>query len=315
MRIRTRLYILAAVAIGLAAALGVVTFRAAGTVGEKTRTHQLAHEMQTAVFNLNLLTYRYLDGYDPAVEQEWESLYHDTAVTVGEDLDVAARAEYALYGDLFWDLTISYKHEQRLAEAGAPEEDIRAAVLAREELVPRLLDKSGSVVAVASEISDASFAELIAAQERERNLTLGLSLSMAGAVAIAAAATAGRITQPLSSLAEYTRRVGRGDYTAGVNVVGKDEIAEITSDVRAMVEKLLETQQKLLLTNSAIESSTTGIAISDLEGNLTYVNPAFLEIFGYRDAGEVVGRPAAGFWREPARAKRVIEALVNQNRP
>ncbi len=119
-----------------------------------------------------------------------------------------------------------------------------------------------------------------------------------------------QITNPLSKLAEYARRVGMGDYTTEVEITGRNEVASVASDVRAMVGQILATQQQLLLTEDAVRSSPSGITISDLNSNLTYVNPTFLEMWGYDKPEEVLGRPVTSFWEEPDDAQRIIEALV-----
>lgn len=40
----------------------------------------------------------------------------------------------------------------------------------------------------------------------------------------------------------------------------------------------------------AVESSLSAIAIADTDGYLRYVNPAFVKIWGYEDAHEVLGK-------------------------
>jgi len=59
----------------------------------------------------------------------------------------------------------------------------------------------------------------------------------------------------------------------------------------------------------AIESAINAIAISDLQGNLTYVNPAFVVMWGYNSPDEVLGKPASGFWQTKQQADEVIMAI------
>lgn len=59
----------------------------------------------------------------------------------------------------------------------------------------------------------------------------------------------------------------------------------------------------------ALESSINGIAISDLDGILTYVNPAFLKMWGYDAAAEVTGKAATAFWHAREKAIEVVEAI------
>lgn len=64
---------------------------------------------------------------------------------------------------------------------------------------------------------------------------------------------------------------------------------------------------------AAIASSLSAIAIADLEGRLTYVNQAFLDLWGHTHRDDVLGRSVLTFWREPAEAGRVVEALARSN--
>ncbi|MBD3305363.1 PAS domain S-box protein, partial [candidate division KSB3 bacterium] len=68
-------------------------------------------------------------------------------------------------------------------------------------------------------------------------------------------------------------------------------------------------EQELRMKDDAIASAISGIAFGDLDGRLTYVNRSFLEMWGYDDPQEVVGRFSVEFWQMEARAQGVIAAL------
>ncbi len=51
-----------------------------------------------------------------------------------------------------------------------------------------------------------------------------------------------------------------------------------------------EYESKLHEKQEALESSINGIAITDLEGKITYVNPALLKMEGYEDEKEIIGK-------------------------
>ena len=73
------------------------------------------------------------------------------------------------------------------------------------------------------------------------------------------------------------------------------------------VQKEHEELQRI--SEAAIESSATGVAMADLEGNITFVNKAFLKAWGYQDQGEVIGKPSLSFWQDTPGADAVIESL------
>lgn len=53
-----------------------------------------------------------------------------------------------------------------------------------------------------------------------------------------------------------------------------------------------ETEKELTLKNQAIETSINGIVIADLNGFITYANPAFIKLVGYNNLEEVLGKSA-----------------------
>ena len=73
--------------------------------------------------------------------------------------------------------------------------------------------------------------------------------------------------------------------------------------------KLKRMMKGLKIKDSAIASSINAIAIADLDGKLTYVNPLFLRLWGYEDEKKVLGKPAVEFWQTAEKALEVMEAL------
>jgi len=79
--------------------------------------------------------------------------------------------------------------------------------------------------------------------------------------------------------------------------------------VQFIIAERKRTEEALRIKDSAIASSINAIAFADLEGNLTYINPSFLKLWGYDDEKEVLGRPAAQFWQTKENALVVMEGL------
>ncbi len=69
-------------------------------------------------------------------------------------------------------------------------------------------------------------------------------------------------------------------------------------------------EEALRIKDSAIASSNNGIVLADLNGSLTYVNAAFLQMWGYTERWEVIGRPSIDFWQDPTRAAAVFETVM-----
>ena len=68
------------------------------------------------------------------------------------------------------------------------------------------------------------------------------------------------------------------------------------------------TEEALRLRERAIDSSINGIALTDMDGTVIYVNPAALEMWQLEKESEVVGRRAGEFWnsRDEARGALAI---------
>ncbi|MFH1113473.1 MAG: PAS domain S-box protein [Pseudomonadota bacterium] len=79
---------------------------------------------------------------------------------------------------------------------------------------------------------------------------------------------------------------------------------------RAMFVDITEqkrAREALYLRNRAIESSISGISIVDLDGSLTYVNPAALRLWRYDHEEEILGKRALGFWVTETEAEEAVE--------
>jgi PAS domain S-box-containing protein len=68
-------------------------------------------------------------------------------------------------------------------------------------------------------------------------------------------------------------------------------------------------EQELLVKDNAIASSINAIAIADMDTSLTYVNNSFLKLWGYDNAGEVLGKPAVSFWKTKDETQAVVRTL------
>ena len=71
-------------------------------------------------------------------------------------------------------------------------------------------------------------------------------------------------------------------------------------------------EEELRIKDTALASSVNAVAMADMEGNLTYVNNAFLNWWGYKDKKQVLGKAATGFWQVVDTAEEVKKAVQKQ---
>lgn len=86
---------------------------------------------------------------------------------------------------------------------------------------------------------------------------------------------------------------------------GHVESRGVTRDIN----KRKQAEEALHVKSQALNASLNAIAFADLDFLLTYVNPAFLKMWGYSDDSEVVGQNALNFWQTEENAVEVVVAL------
>jgi PAS domain S-box-containing protein len=99
---------------------------------------------------------------------------------------------------------------------------------------------------------------------------------------------------------ELERRVV--DRTMQLEAVVKELESEIIE--RKRIEKDLRIKE------IAIASSINAIAFADLEGTLTYVNNAFLQLWGYETGRDILYKPIMLCWQDRGKADKVMGDLL-----
>jgi PAS domain S-box-containing protein len=137
-----------------------------------------------------------------------------------------------------------------------------------------------------------------------------------------------KIAKPLAILDKATKKVGRGDFEYRIDVRRKDEFGTLAHSFNSMANELQQTtttvellenevkhrkqtEKTLVIRDKAISSSINGIALSDIEGNLTYANESYLKMWGYHET-EVLGKPFANFWLREKEVVKVLETLMDR---
>ena len=96
------------------------------------------------------------------------------------------------------------------------------------------------------------------------------------------------------------------------NIVYNDKgepICTMDSFIDITDRKIME--EELRIKEFAIASSIDAMVIADLLGNITYVNQAFLDMWGDDDPSEVLGRSAISFARDQKTAETIFETIVD----
>ena len=75
-----------------------------------------------------------------------------------------------------------------------------------------------------------------------------------------------------------------------------------------------EAETSLRVKAAVIASAINGIAISGLDGRLTYVNDAFVRMWGYGGEGEILSTDRFDYWLDPEAVRPVTEAVAAEGR-
>ncbi len=95
------------------------------------------------------------------------------------------------------------------------------------------------------------------------------------------------------------------------NAISDDDrslLAGVSETIAGGIAKI-KAEEEWKLKADAIRISTQPIFMADMEGKQTYVNPAFLELWGYEDESEVLGRNCLDFWKDKAKAGDALTAV------
>jgi len=298
MNIKSRLYMSAGISIIVVVILVSIVLVTSGRVAEESKKHGLLDNVRGSVLELDIVTYDYLLHREERMEQQW-NIKHDS---LGEILDGLAkeeglksiRADYATLGNLFSQVTENYRERQEYIQEGASQEKIDAITGLEERLVAQLLITSSSVFTDASRLAEVAQAEATEAQRVAANLTVILMIILAIAITTSSLIIARNISKPLTRLADYSRRVGEGEYTADIEIKGKDEVASVASDVKSMVGQLRKHREHL---EELVEERT-----SDLKARTTELERANTEVAAINKELEAFAYSVSHDLRAPLRS-------------
>ena len=249
MKIKNRLYMSAAISIILIVALLSVVVVTSDRTAKENKTNQLLMDVYKSISELDIVTYDYLLHREERMEDQWNIKY----ASLGEILHGLAeeeglksiRDDYITLGNLFSQITANYEEGQKYIRDGASQEKIYTIALLEERLVAQLLITSHSLITDASRLAEEAHIKATEAQKLASNLTVTLMILLAIAITTSSLLIARSISKPLTRLAEYSRRVGEGEYTADIEIKGKDEVASVASDVKSMVGQLQKHHEHL----------------------------------------------------------------------
>jgi diguanylate cyclase (GGDEF)-like protein/PAS domain S-box-containing protein len=144
------------------------------------------------------------------------------------------------------------------------------------------------------------FLEPVVAQTQSALLLVGIIVLVVVMIVMAATQL---LLGPVKRLTAVVHTIAQGHLDAKANVEANDEIGslakafnEMTDSISNLIDDLEEevgshklTAENLNKLSQAIEQSPVSVMITDLDGNIEYVNPQLCKITGYKEA-ELIGK-------------------------
>lgn len=143
-------------------------------------------------------------------------------------------------------------------------------------------------------LMEASEDDVLAATRDLRRIIIFVVLAISVLVTLLGFVFEGRMARRILPNLRAVQEIGRGNMKARVDIVGNDVITEVGKGINKMAEELEKTISKEKLLARVVNSTTEGVLITDKgtrdsQPLITYVNPAWEEMFGWK-FGEVVGK-------------------------
>ncbi|MHC4389083.1 MAG: sigma 54-interacting transcriptional regulator, partial [Planctomycetota bacterium] len=94
-------------------------------------------------------------------------------------------------------------------------------------------------------------------------------------------------------------------------IKGRINSAALQRCLRYAIERK-KIRDSLWIKDRIIESSINAIAITDLQGKLTYVNNSFLKLWGYESTEDTIGKAIDEFWHKTNDTLWILEAVFKE---
>jgi PAS domain S-box-containing protein len=321
MKIRTKLVLSAAAAIGLVIVLGLVIFLSDRQVDEALAKNQTASHIREHVSDLNVLTAEYLAYGEERMRTQWYSVRDDLADLLAPDELASMMENLETLEATFAQLVASREGQTangfEPSATHSPVEDRLAAQLAL---------RSQSITSEAVQLADATRADIAGAHQRATVLTLVFVGALLAIVTGTGAAILLNIANPVTRLTRAAEDIAKGNLnTRAEGIGGKDEIGILGRAFNVMAARLKETidslEQRVAERTAANEelrleiterkqaeealkesekkfrsmAETSPLAIymsTGIEQKAHYINPRFVQLFGYT----IEDVPTVGHW-------------------
>jgi PAS domain S-box-containing protein len=143
---------------------------------------------------------------------------------------------------------------------------------------------------------ETSYRDMVSKSDRLRNTSFLMTALLIVVGCVTAVFIVRRLTRPLIKLTRSADKVAEGIYDVDLPANQKGELGVLTGSFQTMIDRVRERTEKLEERSAeiaklfrAVEQSSGIIVITDANEIIEYVNPTFVENYGY-EMDEVIGK-------------------------
>ncbi|MBW2645301.1 MAG: PAS domain S-box protein [Deltaproteobacteria bacterium] len=108
--------------------------------------------------------------------------------------------------------------------------------------------------------------------------------------------------------------LGRIFFVTCTPVFGDEGNLQKVIHIATDITEQKQAEEKLQQKDYIIESASSAIATSDLDGKMTYANPVFLKMWGFDSPDEFLGKPFPDYWMVADKHDEIIDALHKEGK-
>jgi len=99
-----------------------------------------------------------------------------------------------------------------------------------------------------------------------------------------------------------------------VEELEKSRIATLNmmEDLQETIDVLQKTKKEMKIKNNAIESSISGVIISDKKGKITYANKSFLNMWNYKDLDDIIDKPLGAVLQLVGNSSEIFNSIFQE---
>ncbi len=239
MKITAKLYLVLLLPLLLLVIVGAVLSRSNRIINLEARRESVVDEVTHGTFELNLLSYEYLQHHLPRAKQQWQQKHASLSgklasvnFSAPQDHVTLAEARWTLaqLGDIFTDLVSA---EDAASTAGSPvERELR------ERLVGQLLAESQSLISLTSALSRTCDEMRVNTRRYSYWLTIVFIGVTAIGVGVSMILVSRGITRPIRQLRRGAEELAGGQLDHKIGSAANDEVGELARTFDHMAESL-----------------------------------------------------------------------------